>query len=30
MFAIGRIADTKGLNLKSVGDKTEKNGKIIF
>ena len=29
MFAIGRSADTKGLNLESVGVKTEKNGKII-
>ena len=29
MFAIGRSADTKGLNLEGVGVKTEKNGKII-
>ena len=29
MFAIGRSADTKGLNLESVGVKTAKNGKII-
>ena len=29
MFAIGRSADTKGLNLESVGVKTAPNGKII-
>ena len=29
MFAIGRSADTKGLNLEKVGVKTQKNGKII-
>jgi pyruvate/2-oxoglutarate dehydrogenase complex dihydrolipoamide dehydrogenase (E3) component len=28
LFAIGRNADTKGLNLESVGVKTAKNGKI--
>lgn len=29
MFAIGRNADTKGLNLDQVGVKTAKNGKIL-
>lgn len=29
MFAIGRSADTKGLNLEAVGIQTAKNGKII-
>lgn len=29
LFAIGRSADTKGLNLAEIGVKTAKNGKII-
>ena len=29
MFAIGRSADTKGLDLDKVGVKTAKNGKIL-
>ena len=29
LFATGRNADTKGLNLESVGVKVAKNGKII-
>ena len=29
MLAIGRSADTQGLNLESVGVKTADNGKII-
>lgn len=29
MFAIGRSADTQGLNLSEVGIKTASNGKII-
>lgn len=29
LFAIGRSADTKGLDLDKVGVKTAKNGKII-
>jgi pyruvate/2-oxoglutarate dehydrogenase complex dihydrolipoamide dehydrogenase (E3) component len=29
LFAIGRSADTQGLNLKGVGVKTSKSGKII-
>lgn len=29
MFAIGRSADTKGLNLAEVGVKTASNGKIL-
>lgn len=29
MFATGRSADTKGLNLESVGVNTASNGKII-
>ena len=29
LFAIGRSADTKGLNLEKVGVKTAPNGKII-
>ena len=29
LFAIGRSADTKGLNLEKVGVKIAKNGKIV-